>query len=114
MPDMVKTIGGISKWNETVDHVHVAPTVFAQAVDNKQHSLYITLRQPGLIIDINITHTFEITFYMFHNTSLTPDIGLTKKKGEACARHHRWFSRHCFAPTCGIMIFKQYSFWTAP
>src|SRR5450759_2227002 len=69
MANMVKPIDGISKRDEVVDHVHVAPAMFTESGNDKQHGLYVPFGKPSLIIDVGIPHALEIAFDMIHEAS---------------------------------------------
>src|SRR5437763_277316 len=69
MADMVKPVDGVAERDEVVDHVHVAPAVFAKPVDDEQHGFDVPFRKPGFIIDLGIPNAFEIALFTIHRIS---------------------------------------------
>jgi len=76
VPDVIDTIDGIPHRNKMIDKVHIASTVFSQAMYHQQDSPWIAFRKPAFVVYVGIANALEKSVKMFHYLSFSCNVGV--------------------------------------
>jgi hypothetical protein len=71
MAKVIQPVNGVTQGHKVVYMVREPSAVFTQPMDKKQNGLYVSIRKPGLIINIVVSHTLEPAIDMFHGVSIS-------------------------------------------
>src|SRR5258707_9730129 len=63
---VVESVNAVAAGHEMIDHVAVAPAVFAQAMHQQQHSFGVAVREPVLVVDAAAARAAECAVLVLH------------------------------------------------